>query len=281
MWLAHNRDIDIDITLTLLRLAAVIFVMAALLCLALVGPGWLAGGFYVVLAGLAVKVDGGTITKLDTAVQDWLRAHRSQGGQGHAGEVFSYIGQPVHFAVIVVFCAVVLSLHARSAMRGTLLVAVVGTAVIAEQALKALIVRTTHPLAEYAHFFPSGHVTVWASFLGMVAVFLGTGRSRTTRMALGLVAVDGVLAVAFLAIYTGAHVFSDVIGGMFLGAAMVASGAALLRTTPSRVRVARAGGTATVSDHTAPIRADDILLGRGFQPPARSRYSSSTGRSGW
>jgi undecaprenyl-diphosphatase len=37
-----------------------------------------------------------------------------------------------------------------------------------------------------------------------------------------------VLFVAYLALYIGAHTFTDVIGGMLLGGAIVAAGSAVL-----------------------------------------------------
>ncbi len=257
--------IDIDITLTVLRLAAIVFGAAALFCLSRVGPGWLAGGLALSLGVLAVRINGGTMTGIDTSVQSWVRAHRSHAWQSEAGAVFGYLGQPLHFAVAAVFCGTVLSLHARSATRGALLLAVTGTGLVAEQTLKAIIGRTAESLVGYAHAFPSGHVTVWASFLGMVAVFLGTGRSRATRLALGLLAASGALAMAFLAVYSGAHTMTDVIGGVVLSASLVAFGTAVLRASLPTVRFSRAATVAAaVSTHTAPLRTEEIALSRGY-----------------
>lgn len=257
--------IDIDITLTLLRLAAIVFGAAALFCLSRVGPGWLAGGLALVLGVLAVRINGGTMTVIDTSVQSWLRAHRSHAWQAEASAVFGFLGQPLHFAVVAVFCGTVVSLHARSAIRGALLLAVTGTGLVAEQTLKATIGRTAEPLLHYAHAFPSGHVTVWASFLGMIAVFLGTGRSRATRLALGLLAAEGTLAMGFLAVYSGAHTMTDIVGGMILSATLVALGAAVLRASVPAVRFSRAADMAVaVSTHTAPLRTEEIALSRGY-----------------
>ena len=49
------------------------------------------------------------------------------------------------------------------------------------------------------------------------------------RTALALLVVASAGAVAVLALYTGAHTFSDVIGGMLLGGAIVALGAAAVQ----------------------------------------------------
>ena len=49
----------------------------------------------------------------------------------------------------------------------------------------------------------------------MIAICLGVGRSRRVKLTVSALAVAGVVCVAFLALYTGAHTFTDVIGGMF------------------------------------------------------------------
>ncbi len=257
------------------------FGASALYCLARVGPGWLAGGLSLVLTALAVRINGGTMTGLDISVQTWLAAHRSRSWQADAGAIFGYLGQPLHFAVAVVFCGTLLSLHARSAMRLVVLLGAAGAGLVLEQTLKAAIGRTAQPLLHWSHAFPSGHVTMWAAFLGTVAVCLGIGRSRTTRLALGVLAAEGVVFVAFLAVYCGAHTVSDAIGGMVLGSALVAAGASIVTASP-RVGLSRAVDSATpMSAHTTPMRTDDLLFGRAYHPPARPRYSPSTGRSGW
>ena len=251
--------------MTLLRFVAAALAAVALLCLARVGPGWLCAGLSIGLAVLAVKINGRTLTRIDTFVQSWLAAHRSRGRQVDANAVFSYLGQPIHFAVVVVFCGTLLALQARSAVRGALVVAVVGTGVVVEQALKAAISRTAEPLAQFSHGFPSGHVTVWAAFLGMVAVCLGAGRSTATRAALAISVLTGVVVVGFLALYSGAHIVTDILGGVILGGVLVALGAAILRASPPRVRLARAADmAAAVSAHTTPMRTEDILYGRGY-----------------
>lgn len=47
---------------------------------------------------------------------------------------------------------------------------------------------------------------------------------------LAAVVAVGVVFVAFLAMYSRAHLVTDVIGGMVLGGALVALGTAVLRT---------------------------------------------------
>lgn len=63
----------------------------------------------------------------------------------------------------------------------------------------------------------------------------GQGRSAEVKTTLAVVAVTGVWFVAFLALHTRAHIFSDVIGGMVLGGAIVSAGAAAALGPPRRI----------------------------------------------
>lgn len=208
----------------------------------------LSAGLFGVLALLAVEINSWWMTALDTSVWNWLDAHRSHRGQGDSVGVFSYIGQPVHVAIAGVVGGTLLSLRARSVMRLVVVTGTVGAGAVIEQTLKAVVERTPQNLHQlrtgsmvdwsildsYAHSFPSGHVTGSATLFGTVAVCLGIGRSRTARVAISGAAVAGVLAVSLLALYVRAHIFTDVIGGMVLGGALVALGAtAIVSATPS------------------------------------------------
>jgi undecaprenyl-diphosphatase len=196
----------------------------------------LAGTLFTVLAVLALHVNADWLTSLDDAVETWLDAHRSQRWRVDADGAFSYLGRPLHVAAAGVVFGTALSVRARSAIRGLLVVGGVGTGVIMEQTLKATIGRTPATLAAlhdgslvaYAHSFPSGHVTGATTLFGMIAVCFGAGRSPAFKSTLAIPVVLGVLSVAFLALYSRAHIFSDVLGGMFLGGGIVAVGAAVL-----------------------------------------------------
>lgn len=192
------------------------------------GPGrggWLglAAGLFTALAVLAVGINADWLAALDTSVADWFDAHRSRRRDEQAAGVFGYIGRPVHVLVAAVVCGTLLSLRARSAMPVIGVTGAVGLGVVVEQTLKAVIGRTATagPLVDYPHSFPSGHVTGTAALLGAIAVFLGAGAGRTVRTALAALVTAAVIAVGVLALYTGAHTFSDVIGGMLLGGAIV------------------------------------------------------------
>ena len=136
----------------------------------------------------------------------------------------------MHVLVVAAVCGTLLSFRARSAIPLIGVSGTVGLGVVVEQTLKAVIGRTasTGPLVDYPHSFPSGHVTGTAALLGTIAVFLGAGANRAVRTTLAGLVVTAVVAV--LALYTGAHTVSDVIGGMLLGGAIVALCAAGVRS---------------------------------------------------
>ena len=202
----------------------------------------LSTGLFGLLAFLAVQVNSWWVTTLDTSVWHWFDAHRSHRGEGDSVGIFSYIGQPLHVAAAGLVSGTLLSLQARSVMRLVVVTGTIGTGAAIEQILKAIVARTPENparlhdapvldlsmLDSYAHTFPSGHVTGAATMFGMIAVCLGTGRSRAVKTGISGAAVAGVLAVAWLALYVRAHIFTDVIGGMVLGGALVALGAAVI-----------------------------------------------------
>lgn len=196
----------------------------------------LAVALSVVFLVLASQVNADWLTTIDDAVERWLDAHRSPRWRIDADGAFSYLGRPVHVASAGVVAGTLLSIRSRSAMRAVLVIGGVGAGVALEQTFKALVGRTPQTLAAlhdgslvyYQHSFPSGHVTGAATLLGTIAVCAGAGRTRAAKAALTALVVTGVLSVACLALYSRAHIFSDVLGGMFLGGAIVTVGAAIL-----------------------------------------------------
>ena len=192
-----------------------------------------AAGLVVVLSALAAGLNSELLSGLDSSVAEWFDAHRSRKRYREDGEIFGYIGRPIYILVVAMVCGALLSARARSVLPALLVTGGVGVGAAVEGTLKAIIGRTATagPLLHYPHSFPSGHVTGTAALLGMVAVCLGSGRSRGLQAALGVLVVGAVLFVAYLALYTGAHTFTDVLGGMALGGAIVAAGSAILAAT--------------------------------------------------
>ena len=66
--------------------------------------------------------------------------------------------------------------------------------------------------------FPSGHALISLVFYGLLAYLVGHFfKSRLARLALGLGAAAIIFLVGLSRVYLGAHWFSDVLGGWFLG----------------------------------------------------------------
>lgn len=82
--------------------------------------------------------------------------------------------------------------------------------------------------------FPSGHSASAAAF--------ATGVSLEAPRA-GMVIAPVAAAVAYSRLHTGAHWFSDVVGGTALGVATAFAGRALVPATPTPERPTREGGT--------------------------------------
>jgi len=203
----------------------------------------LAAGHFSVLTLLALQINSVWLTDLDTSTWNWVDLHRgSRGLREAAGHTFEFIGKPVHVAIVGVASGTLLAWRARSLLRAVVVIGAVGTGAIAEQVFKAVVARTPENLAklgdgspfdmakvaDFAHSYPSGHVTGAATLLGMIAVCASVGRSRPTKATWAAVVVVSVLFVAALALFVRAHLFADVIGGMFLGAAVVAAGSAFV-----------------------------------------------------
>lgn len=211
--------------------------------------GMLGAGLLTALGVMAVAVGAGRTSSMDAAVDGWLRPHLTPVVRTAASDLHAYIGQPVHFATVVVFCGLLISLHTRSLLPVPLLTGAVGVGAVVEDSLKAV-------LAPYG--FPSGHVTVTAAFLGTVAVCLGRRRGRAAHALLAALASTGVAIVAVNTLVSGAHTITEAIGGMVLGGSLVAAGASAQRAAVPARRAAVA-----VSAHTTPMRSADILFGRG------------------
>lgn len=226
----------INTTLIALIVAAIALGAAALVSRGRVALLILAAGLFTVLTILALEINADWCKSMDAWVETWLDDHRSHRLRIDADGAFSYVGRPFHVAAAGAVAGALLSLQARSVIRGVLIMGGVGVGVIVEQTFKAVFRRTPETLAAlhdgsqiwYQHSFPSGHVTGAGTLLGMIAVCLGVGRSPAVKKLLAAIVVIGVLFVACLALYSRAHIFSDVIGGMVLAGTILAVGAAVL-----------------------------------------------------
>jgi membrane-associated phospholipid phosphatase len=219
-----------------------------------------AAGLFMAFTGLAVGVQdaqiAGWVAGLDAFVAGWFGTHRSDALDVAAG-VIAALGGPAATAVTGLVGGVLLSLRARSAIPGIVVIGTVGAATLAEITFRAVVV--TRPrgvvvnlrhLIETQHHrlplkllpgvepnsFPSGHVTGSAALLGIVAVCVGVGRSRIVRAWLVGLVCASVLVVAVSRLYLRAHWLTDVIGGALLAGVFVILGACVLGALESRSR---------------------------------------------
>lgn len=209
--------------MNLLRLAATVLTAAAALVWARVGPGALGAGLCALLAVLALESKTAWARALDASAHEMVAAHQTRELRWSAARVFALCGEPVYVALLAAVCGALLSLRARSAIRGVVLVGAMGVGVGVEYALKLALVS-----------FPSGHVMGTATLLGLIAAFSAQGRGLGVKAAWALMAAAGVVSMACLALYCGVHSVTDVLGGMVLGAAMVSLGVAVVGAVESK-----------------------------------------------
>lgn len=204
---------------------------------------FLSAALFAALGALAVGINAEWLAALDASVETWFETQRTRRGRVDAGGIFRFLGSPMHAASVAAVGGGLLSLRARSVVPVVLVVGGVGFGVLAERTLKAIVARTSTAVAElqgrrlpdqFEHTFPSGHVTVNGALLGLIAVCLGIGWGRAARSVLAATSAAGVLFIAFITLYSEAHTFSDVAGGLILAGAIVTFGAAVLSATDSR-----------------------------------------------
>jgi membrane-associated phospholipid phosphatase len=220
------------IVVTVLFLGACALSTRRRLAAALCGTGLL-----IALLILTIGVHNhGRVTMFDAATMSWFAAHRSQEFNS-AASVITALGSPGATAAAGLICGAVFSWQARSLIPGAVVVGTVGSAALAEIALKTVVGRPWSPaelqllnahLAPPGHSFPSGHVAGTGALLGIIAVYLGRGHSRTAHAWLAGSVLAGVLAVAITRLYLEAHWLTDVIGGAILAGVFVSLGAALM-----------------------------------------------------
>lgn len=165
----------------------------------------------------------------------WFAAHQFSSLNWVAG-VITDLGSPGATAAAGLLCGAVLSWQARSVIPGAVVIGTVGSAWVAETAMKAAVVRPLTPvelqLTSISHSFPSGHVTGTGALLGIIAVCVGVGRSRIDRVCLTACVLAGVMVVAVARLYLGVHWLTDVIGGAVLAGFFVSLGAAVMPSAP-------------------------------------------------
>ncbi len=126
--------------------------------------------------------------------------------------------------VLTALVAAVLVLRRSDYWLGRLGLSVPGC-ILLNEVLKYLFHRSrpalAHPLVKLESYsFPSGHAVSATVFYGFVAILLCSSvPSRVRRVVIRLGAIALILAVGFSRVYLGVHYPTDVLGGMFEGAA--------------------------------------------------------------
>ncbi len=199
--------------------------------LAMLAGGLLAGLVLVGLVSGTAWAEG-----IDAAISNQFGDHKSHHTTVVTDAIFKFIGDPLGVAISAAVVGGLLSWRVRSVVPIMLVMGAVAAAVAVEHTLKALLGRSLPPdapadwsvLTDYSHTYPSGHVAGSAALLGTIAVIGSVGRALSTKVTLAVLVVATVLSVACMALYVHAHLFSDVIGGMLLGGAVVTASAVVV-----------------------------------------------------
>jgi membrane-associated phospholipid phosphatase len=210
---------------------------------------WLATGVHV----------HGWVTAFDAPTASWIRSvgHRSH-GLDEASLITAWLGTPVKVAAAGLIGGAVLAWRAGSLRPGAVVIGTVAGVELARTAIGAVIYRplteaeiqASARLSTEHHPFPSGHVAGIGALLGIIAVCIAIGRSRTVQALLTVLVGAGVVIVAFSRLYLGHHWLSDVIGGALLaGVAVILGTVALTTRCDQSVRARSASrGTPTITN---------------------------------
>lgn len=200
----------------------------------------LAAAAALVFAWLCDAVgDRAGITAIDLPVATWFASHRTV-TEGHAGLLVARATGP---AVLVALTLLISGLMWwRSERRRSLLLtasvvvayAAGGIAKLAEHRARPGTPINLAPEGEPS--FPSGHVLVVSTLVGVLLAFSWHRLARAGRAVATAVAVAAVAAVSLDRIVVGAHWLTDVVGSLDLGLVIVAIVAAGERVSRGAVQ---------------------------------------------
>ena len=154
--------------------------------------------------------------------------------------------------------------------------------------LKSILQRP-RPTALYsgaeAFSFPSGHATLSATILGLVAVILAQDRPRRMQFAVYATTVAVVVAIAASRVYLGAHWPSDVTAGLLFGTALVSLLAFFIRRAPPLPtrRIAVWVGVAFLAAYPAHLLRSYAAAEIAYAPQRQTQTISQSAwlASGW
>ncbi|CAM3596317.1 phosphatase PAP2 family protein [Smaragdicoccus niigatensis] len=176
-------------------------------------------GLLVALA-IAVNLDG-LVVHADWRIGLKVKAHMTP-RRTHLAQLIFSAGDPEVLIPLTVVAGVSIAVWRKSLLRGALIPTAVGVASAVSGALKALL-PSVRPAgwADQMHSFPSTHTTATATLFGVVAVcaFL---HWKQQNQALVFAAL-GAFAMAAACVLYRAHWPSDVLGGLLIATATVAT----------------------------------------------------------
>lgn len=190
---------------------------------------WLLAGFALV----SIAVTAGWMAPLDQAVVMSIAGHRTALLNNLAVNLTALGSAPV--VTVIALCV---TLYAFAAGQQRIVLALLWTPLsfLLDDVLKLLF---QHPRPTEAiiaipdsYSFPSGHAVAASALYITLALIAAQGerRQRPRRIVVGI-GVSIAVLVAWSRVYLGVHYFSDVLGGLLLGAAgSIAAALALSRT---------------------------------------------------
>jgi membrane protein DedA with SNARE-associated domain/membrane-associated phospholipid phosphatase len=216
------------------------------------------------------------LARLDPRVHAWILGHRL-GWSTHVFEVVTWLGSNDVLVPLLV-AAAVLACRSRRSVRPAAAIAVAYAAtLLLHSGVGELVRRHRPPAADWlagasGWSYPSGHTIQATVAYGVLLVLLTPGRTRRGKLVLtGAYAVI-VAAVAASRIYLGMHWFTDVLGSVSLGMALLAVWGIIRLTADRRGLTQRAEGS-----HGGPAVAGD--RGAGRRPTSAASRSTSCLRS--
>ncbi len=198
---------------------------------------WLFGGMLqdVVAREEAVRFDPGVLR--------WFVEHRVHWLIGFIKGA-AWLGSNAVLIPVALIVAAVFVVRRRSYRPFAQLAAAVVSSIVLYDVVKAVVHRARPPMAVRlvhvsGYSFPSGHATIAVAVWGTVVLILARGRPARTTVLLGAAAGMISLVVGVSRLYLGVQWFTDVVGGLALGAAILSCIAALsLVLRPGRGRPA-------------------------------------------